>query len=389
MGNPNAASSALGIIAHGPAAAGVDGSSVSTRCDASYLVSPLDGVYRARYVRPPAAPVFGGARRRFVFVVFIGVGDACGRARRGGSRAAASSIPTFLSVTDASANARANGVANAPSAFAFASTASLVFRFNVGVSVDASDALDVPEPKNPPSLVVLVVLVVVVVPTPFAVGVSNGVDARARANPPTARLARAASPSVSRAVSDANASARLAPGGGDANEATRDRRTRLASIESIKSRVELSRIDSRSSRRRAGAYHTGQIRRYLQLIQPKVWKCAHAAWQPDSHRRDRPACARMDGVCAEYVCDHGLPEGHDSSSYHTSPEDRACVCNRAHHVRASFFLSERPVDKSPYIEVCLLQRRSSRRVVATARRSSGWLSSFDRATTRRERRASA
>ena len=66
----------------------------------------------------------------------------------------------------------------------------------------------------------------------------------------------------------------------------------------------------------------------------------------------------MDGVCAEYVCDHGLPEGHDSSSYHTSPEDRACVCNRAHHVRASFFLSERPVDKSPYIEVCLLQRRS-------------------------------
>ena len=229
MGNPNAASSALGIIAHGPAAAGVAGSSVSTRCDASYLVSPLDGVYP--YVMFGAGGnFFGGAGG--VFVVFIGVGDAIGRARRGGSRAAASSIPTFLSVTDASANARANGVANAPSAFAFASTASLVFRFNVGVSVDASDALDVPEPKNPPSLVVLVVLVVVVVPTPFAVGVSNGVDARARANPPTARLARAASPSVSRAVSDANASARLAPGGGDANEATRDRRTRLASIES-------------------------------------------------------------------------------------------------------------------------------------------------------------
>jgi len=226
MGNPNAASSALGIIAHGPAAAGVDGSSVSTRCDASYLVSPLDGVYP--YVMFGAGGnFFGGAGG--VFVVFIGVGDAIGRARRGGSRAAASSIPTFLSVTDASANARANGVANAPSAFAFASTASLVFRFNVGVSVDASDALDVPEPKNPPSLVVLVL---VVVPTPFAVGVSNGVDARARANPPTARLARAASPSVSRAVSDANASARLAPGGGDANEATRDRRTRLASIES-------------------------------------------------------------------------------------------------------------------------------------------------------------
>lgn len=246
MGNPNAASSALGIIAHGPAAAGVDGSSVSTRCDASYLVSPLDGVYP--YVMFGAGGnFFGGAGG--VFVVFIGVGDAIGRARRGGSRAAAASIPTFLSVTDASANARANGVANAPSAFAFASTASLVFRFNVGVSVDASDALDVPEPKNPPSLVV----VVVVVPTPFAVGVSNGVDARARANPPTARLARAASPSVSRAVSDANASARLAPGGGDANEATRDRRTRLASI---RARVELSRIDSSRWRvfRRKGRY---------------------------------------------------------------------------------------------------------------------------------------
>ena len=229
MGNPNAASSALGIIAHGPAAAGVDGSSVSTRCDASYLVSPLDGVYP--YVMFGAGGnFFGGAGG--VFVVFIGVGDAIGRARRGGSRAAASSIPTFLSVTDASANARANGVANAPSAFPFASVPSLVFRFNVGVSVDASDALDVPEPKNPPSLLLVVVVVVVVVPTPFAVGVSNGVDARARANPPTARLARAASPSVSRAVSDANASARLAPGGGDANEATRDRRTRLASIES-------------------------------------------------------------------------------------------------------------------------------------------------------------
>jgi len=228
MGNPNAASSALGIIAHGPAAAGVDGSSVSTRCDASYLVSPLDGVYP--YVMFGAGGnFFGGAGG--VFVVFIGVGDAIGRARRGGSRAAAASIPTFLSVTDASANARANGVANAPSAFPFASIPSLVFRFNVGVSVDASDALDVPEPKNPPSLlVVVVVVVVVVVPTPFAVGVSNGVDARARANSPPATRARAAAPSVSRAVSRANASARLAPGGGDANEATRDRRTRLASI---------------------------------------------------------------------------------------------------------------------------------------------------------------
>jgi hypothetical protein len=253
MGNPNAASSALGIIAHGPAAAGVDGSSVSTRCDASYLVSPLDGVYP--YVMFGAGGnFFGGAGG--VFVVFIGVGDAIGRARRGGSRAAASSIPTFLSVTDASANARANGVANTPSAFAFASTSSLVFRFNVGVSVDAFDALDVPELTNPPSIVV----VVVVVPTPFAVGVSNAVDARACASPPTARLARAASPSVvvdapssptarvSRGASDANASARLAPGGGDANEATRDRRTRLASISRgrrstlhHRARVELSR----------------------------------------------------------------------------------------------------------------------------------------------------
>ena len=250
MGNPNAASSALGIIAHGPAAAGVDGSSVSTRCDASYLVSPLDGVYP--YVMFGAGGnFFGGAGG--VFVVFIGVGDAIGRARRGGSRAAAASIPTFLSVTDASANARANGVANAPSAFPFASVPSLVFRFNVGVSVDASDALDAPEPKNPPSLVVVVVVVAVGVPTPFAVGVSNGADARARANPPTARLARAPSPSVSRSVSDGNASARLAPGGGDANEATRDRRTRLASI---RARVELSRIDSSRWRvfRRKGRY---------------------------------------------------------------------------------------------------------------------------------------
>ena len=250
MGNPNAASSALGIIAHGPAAAGVDGSSVSTRCDASYLVSPLDGVYP--YVMFGAGGnFFGGAGG--VFVVFIGVGDAIGRARRGGSRAAAASIPTFLSVTDASANARANGVANAPSAFPIASVPSLVFRFNVGVSVDASDALDAPEPKNPPSLVVVVVVVAVGVPTPFAVGVSNGADARARANPPTARLARAPSPSVSRSVSDGNASARLAPGGGDANEATRDRRTRLASI---RARVELSRIDSSRWRvfRRKGRY---------------------------------------------------------------------------------------------------------------------------------------
>ena len=62
----------------------------------------------------------------------------------------------------------------------------------------------------------------------------------------------------------------------------------------------------------------------------------------------------MDGVCAEYVCDHGLPEGHDSSSYHTSPEDRACVCNRAHHAsaRLSFFPSVRSTNLRTLRCVC-------------------------------------
>jgi len=182
-------------------------------------VSPLEGVYP--YVMFGASGnFFGGAGG--VFIVFIGVGDAIGRDRRVGSSASAASIPTLVSVTDASASARANGVANTFAtfafAFAFSSLPILVFRLSVGVSVDA---FDVPEP-NPPSSVV---------PAPFAVGVSNAVDVRACATPSHARLARAGSAASTSVVvdargsgwpsSDANASARLAPGGGDANEATR------------------------------------------------------------------------------------------------------------------------------------------------------------------------
>ena len=65
----------------------------------------------------------------------------------------------------------------------------------------------------------------------------------------------------------------------------------------------------------------------------------------------------MDGVCAEYVyvCDHGLPEGHDSSSYLSrGPIEtrRACERNRAHHVRASFFPSVRSTNLRTLRCVC-------------------------------------
>ena len=64
----------------------------------------------------------------------------------------------------------------------------------------------------------------------------------------------------------------------------------------------------------------------------------------------------MDGVCAEYVyvCDHGLPEGHDSSYLSRGPIEtrRACERNRAHHVRASFFPSVRSTNLRTLRCVC-------------------------------------
>ena len=98
----------------------------------------------------------------------------------------------------------------------------------------------------------------------------------------------------------------------------------------------------------------------------------------------------MDGVCAEYVCDHGLPEGHDSSYLSRGPIDSVCaeyVCdhglpkghdssylsrgqietrrayerNRAHHVRASFFPSVRSTNLRTLRCVCSNADRSTRR----------------------------
>ena len=88
MGNPSAASNALGIIAHGPASAGVAGSSQSTRSLASYRVSPREGVYP--YDIPYDSACFRGGAGGDVDA-FIGGGDANGRPPRNGVSARASS----------------------------------------------------------------------------------------------------------------------------------------------------------------------------------------------------------------------------------------------------------------------------------------------------------
>jgi len=71
----------------------------------------------------------------------------------------------------------------------------------------------------------------------------------------------------------------------------------------------------------------------------------------------------MDGICAEYVCDHGLPEGHDSSYLSRGQIEtrRAYERNRAHHVRAPFFPSVRSTNLRTLRCVCSNHDRSTRR----------------------------
>jgi hypothetical protein len=187
MGNPSAASNALGIIAHGPASAGVAGSSQSTRSLASYRVSPREGVYP--YDIPYDSACFRGGAGGDVDA-FIGGGDANGRPPRHGVAARASS-------------ARAQ---SAPFAF----DASLSARANVGIA-----AKTIPSPVSPARAFLFV-------------GSGVAVDAPL---PPSR-----ASPSVFPRAGVSNAPAGARTVGGDANDASAVTRRRFASASILRRR---------------------------------------------------------------------------------------------------------------------------------------------------------
>jgi len=202
MGNPSAASNALGIIAHGPASAGVAGSSQSTRSLASYRVSPREGVYP--YDIPYDSACFRGGAGGDVDA-FIGGGDANGRPPRNGVSARASSarVPSAPLAFDASLSALANvGIAaNVPFRSSAASSARALL-FVDGVAVD------VPLAPLAPSRARAVF--------PRAVGVSNA-------------------PGVARAV------------GGDANDASAVTRRRFAAASIVDSNFQTHARRVRSS----------------------------------------------------------------------------------------------------------------------------------------------